>query len=182
MKEFDPTRYRITVVNKDVDGHHFFVGTVVEFPHVKVYEDSWADAYQAILGMISDFYDQACETGEPFPEPSHEEPSYSGRVTVRIPKWLHQRLDEQAIEQEVSLNFHISTLLTEGSNWLQNRASSKTVHEVKVHHLADFSRSHVITLDVSGVQDLEANILEQNKPAQPSSTREVLYNYEQIFH
>ena len=122
MNEFDPTTYRITVVNKEVEGQWFFVGTVAEFPHVKVYEESWKDAYEAIIGMLSDFHDQAIESGEQFPAPFHEEPSYSGRVTVRIPKWLHQRLDEQAVEQGVSLNFHISTLLTESSNWLQKGA------------------------------------------------------------
>ena len=122
MTACNPSAYRITIVNKDVDGHRYFVGTVNEFPHVTVYEDTWADAYTALIGIIEDLYDQALESGEEFPAPWQDVPAYSGRVTVRIPKWLHQRLDEQACEQNVSLNFHISTLLTEGSNWINHGA------------------------------------------------------------
>jgi len=48
------------------------------------------------------------------PEPSREQ-EFSGRFLLRIPKYLHQRLHEEARAQGVSLNQYILSLLSERS-------------------------------------------------------------------
>jgi len=48
------------------------------------------------------------------PEPSREQ-EFSGRFLLRLPKYLHQRLHEDARAEGVSLNQYILSLLAEGS-------------------------------------------------------------------
>ncbi|UOD30489.1 hypothetical protein INH39_01695 [Massilia violaceinigra] len=119
MDNFDASAYNISIVRRPVDGHLYFVGTVKEFPHIKVYEDSWAASYQALQAIIEDLFAESNELGEAFPAPFSEDAGYSGRVTIQLPKWLHARLDSQANIEEVSLSSHIVTLLTIAST---NRA------------------------------------------------------------
>lgn len=112
MENFDASAYNISIVRRPVDGHFYFVGTVREFPHIKVYEDSWTDSYSAIKAILEDLYTEAVELGEKLPEPISEDTNYSGRVTTRLPKWLHARLDAQAKDENVSLNTHVVSLLS----------------------------------------------------------------------
>ncbi|MCS7032092.1 MAG: type II toxin-antitoxin system HicB family antitoxin [Gloeomargarita sp. SKYG116] len=53
----------------------------------------------------------AYEYGDEIPLPSSER-EYSGRLVVRMPKSLHQRLDKEAQAEGVSLNQYIVSLLS----------------------------------------------------------------------
>ncbi len=53
------------------------------------------------------------EEGADIPLPSSEE-TYSGRLLVRLPKYLHRRLAQQAVREETSLNQYIVSLLSGG--------------------------------------------------------------------
>jgi hypothetical protein len=70
MIQFDPTDYRIVIQRKDVEGHFYFVGSVSEFPDVEVFEDSSADAYNAIVGILADLKETSDKDGKPFPSPN----------------------------------------------------------------------------------------------------------------
>ena len=48
----------------------------------------------------------------PKPEPPPPEREYSGRFIVRLPKWLHKSLAESADREGVSLNQHVTALLS----------------------------------------------------------------------
>ena len=52
--------------------------------------------------------------GNPIPEPDPE-PRYSGRLHVRMPKSLHERLVNQAKREGTSLNQWVVTLLAQGA-------------------------------------------------------------------
>jgi hypothetical protein len=127
VKEFDASAYNIMIVRQYIDDHPYFIGSVREFPHIKVYEDSWPDSYEAIKAILEDLYAESLDLGEPFPAPIVDG-SCSGRVTTRLPKWLHQRLDSQAKVENVSLNTHIVSLLSFAlTNYaLSNSVSSNT--------------------------------------------------------
>jgi len=47
----------------------------------------------------------------PFPK-SEEDVSFSGKLSVRMPKYLHQMLSESANKNNVSLNSYINSLLS----------------------------------------------------------------------
>lgn len=55
------------------------------------------------------------EEGAEIPLPRTEE-TYSGKLLVRLPKYLHRRLAQQAEREGVSLNQHIVSLLSGGAS------------------------------------------------------------------
>jgi predicted HicB family RNase H-like nuclease len=59
------------------------------------------------------------ESGEDLPEPLHRR-SYSGKLVVRLPKYLHRQLAIEAAEEDVSLNQLISTKLA-ATGWLTEK-------------------------------------------------------------
>jgi antitoxin HicB len=52
--------------------------------------------------------------GVSIPEPKEHREEYSGKILVRVPKYLHKALAEQASDHGISLNQHISSLLASG--------------------------------------------------------------------
>jgi len=70
-------------------------------------EEALADLEEFKKERFRDFL----ETGKPIPEPEKEE--YSGRFVVRIPKYLHRALAEEAKKNRVSLNQFVTSLLAQ---------------------------------------------------------------------
>lgn len=69
MAKFDPSAYHVTVCRQDVSGHPYFIGTLAEFPDIAVYEDSFQEAVDALLGTVQDLHDAAMSDGASFPAP-----------------------------------------------------------------------------------------------------------------
>lgn len=69
------------------------------------------------------------EDGQEIPLPRTEE-TYSGKFVVRIPKYLHRRLVEQAKKEEVSLNQYVEALLSAGTALHDDRID-KLINEVR---------------------------------------------------
>ena len=110
----DPKRYSICVRLETEDGTDSYVGTVAELPDVLVCEDSYEEAYSAVLGVVADLQDIAKESGRPFPVPvsKRHEAEYSGRVTLRLGKSLHRDISLMADADGVSLNSWICEAIT----------------------------------------------------------------------
>lgn len=123
MNPFDPTEYKIGVQRRIVDDLSCFVGNVSEFPDVEVYEDSYAEAYESIVGIIADLHELATANGQALPPPMAIDHDFSGRIALCVPRWLHHRLDLQAKQNEVSLNTHLCALLVESSTRLDLQPS-----------------------------------------------------------
>jgi len=70
-------------------------------------EEALADLEEFKKERFRDFL----EAGKPIPEPEKEE--YSGRFVVRIPKYLHRALAEEAKKNGVSLNQFVTSLLAQ---------------------------------------------------------------------
>lgn len=111
--EFDPTRYRVTVQSVEEDGETFVKGTVAELPDVAVFGGNVGSVFDEILEVITRLRTMALEHGKAFPAPAASPDEFSGRVTLRVPKSLHARLDRCATLDHVSLNTWIVTALAE---------------------------------------------------------------------
>ncbi len=72
------------------------------------------------------------EDGREIPLPRTEE-VYSGKFVVRIPKYLHRRLAEQANKESVSLNQYVQAILAAGTAGQDERIDKLTreVQELK---------------------------------------------------
>ena len=108
--KFDPETYSISIRKEDVDGDICYVGRVTEFPNISCYEDSFSEAWEMVIDAVTTLKRIADRDGVEFPLPyARTYEDYSGRVTLRIPKSLHARLDRIANEEGTSLNQLILT-------------------------------------------------------------------------
>src|SRR4051812_10280842 len=92
--QFDPHAYTIVVRRVALNGEPVFHGRVIELPDLEAFEPSYEEAYSFLIDAIQTSKSVFDEKGKTFPAPLPEEiPEYSGRVTLRMPKWLHAQLD-----------------------------------------------------------------------------------------
>lgn len=107
-------RYAYTVVWSDEDVA--FVARVAEFPSLAAHGKTAIGALREIQGVVEAVIDDLMESGEQVPAPLSQQ-KYSGKLNVRMPRYLHQRLALEAAQQGVSLN-HFITLKLEGASIL----------------------------------------------------------------
>ena len=85
------------------DEDEAFVARVAEFPSLAAHGDTQEEALDEIKGVvkfvISDLKKGKVEIPEPFGKRS-----FSGRLVLRMPEYLHRRLAVEATKQGVSLN------------------------------------------------------------------------------
>lgn len=109
----DPAKYTIALQQREVDGEVMFAARVKELPDVEVFEPTVEEAYAATLEVIKSLANLAVEDNREFPGPSEAsaDEGFSGRVTLRMPKGLHQRIALVSEQEGVSLNQYMVTVL-----------------------------------------------------------------------
>ncbi len=86
-----------------------------------------------------EFYLEALEAmGEKIPEPQKN--NYSGKISLRIPKYLHKKLAEQAENEGVSINSYLQTII---SLYVGNREYEGKIEE-KFDRLEQISRTGAV--------------------------------------
>ncbi len=91
-----------------------FLVQVVELPGCMTAAETEAEALAQLPEAMSLWLETMLLDGNPIPEPDTE-PTYSGRLHVRMPKSLHERLVHQAEREGTSLNQWVVTLLAQGA-------------------------------------------------------------------
>jgi predicted HicB family RNase H-like nuclease len=113
---FDPHAYTIVIRKVVANGAAVFHGRVIELPDLEAFEPSYEEAYRFLIDTIQTSKSAFDEQGRPFPDPlPPNEESHSGRVTLRMPRWLHARLDFLAQADGTSLNQYMIALLARGA-------------------------------------------------------------------
>jgi len=103
--DFNVDNYTMTIRRTLIDDEAQYVGRIAEFPNVVAYEDTYEEALEILRDAVCTLKTLADEKKQPFPQPlNFQEAEYSGRVTLRIPKSLHAKLDRMALAEDVSLN------------------------------------------------------------------------------
>lgn len=110
--------YTALVRKKEDDGFVSYEAVLKEFGRSVAFEASSPDAALSgayeIGGIV---IDDMLSDGETLPEVEPEKPweSYSGKVTLRMPRSLHYKLHILAEDEGVSLNSLIMKILAEGA-------------------------------------------------------------------
>jgi len=120
----DPYKYTITIQKIDYDGDEYFEGTVRELPDVRTYGENYDEAYQLVVDTISTAAELYEESNRSFPSPLTKKESYSGRVTLRLPKSLHASVTQSAEYEGVSINSYIVSILAEYTGRLIGECTS----------------------------------------------------------
>lgn len=109
--------YHVQLVHDESsDGQVGWVANVVELPGCLAQGDTPEDASRNIYAAMESWFASMLEDGKPIPPPA-EEPSASGRVLLRLPASLHERLAFEARQEGVSLNQLLVGLLAGAVGW-----------------------------------------------------------------
>lgn len=103
--------YPITFYPEEVGG---FTAMVKDLPGCMSQGETLEEAHKMIAEAKELWLEVAHEYGDPIPLP-HTMTTYSGKMMLRMPKYLHQRLAESAKREGVSLNQYLVALLSERS-------------------------------------------------------------------
>lgn len=127
---FDANRYTITVRKGEFDGETCFEATVRELPDVAEYGDTAEEAYALAVDTIETTHEALADQGRRMPVPYVPADSFSGRVTLRIPRSLHRTLDAAADAEGVSLNQQIVNVLNYWSGYAAGAAQPPEIANV----------------------------------------------------
>mgnify|MGYP006431373691 CR=1 FL=1 len=94
-------KYSISVIWSDED--ECFVATCPEFPGLSAFGETRVEAMKEARVALDLFEEQYKEDQNPLPS-SRKLNQYSGQTRIRMPRWLHQNLAEQAEHEDTSLN------------------------------------------------------------------------------
>jgi len=95
--------YHITLVRDVADDRAGWVASVSELPGCFAQGDSEEEALQSLNDVMESWLDYMLEEGREIPLPA-EEPTRSGKILLRLPASLHDRLAWEAEREGVSLN------------------------------------------------------------------------------
>lgn len=112
MNQVNAHKYNITIRLGEFEGEECYQATVKEIPSLSEYADTYEEAYALITDAIETLSEMYAEQGKVFPEPQTvTSTEYSGRVTLRLPRSLHETIAESAENEGISLNSLISNVL-----------------------------------------------------------------------
>jgi len=103
--------YNVVVRKTEIDGDTVFRATVREFPHVLVIGETYNEVYEVAIETIEGLLEAAQEDGKQIPAPMEEDEEFTGRVTLRMPPWLHRSINLISQHHNSSLNQWIVTTL-----------------------------------------------------------------------
>lgn len=103
--------YHKTIVG-DVD--EGYLGMVSELEGCVTAGETEAEALDLLRDAMETWLIRAIETGTPIPEPTPAVPEVSGKLLLRMPRSLHQRLLQRAAEEGTSANQLAVAILAHG--------------------------------------------------------------------
>ena len=157
MIEFDPDVYTITIRKEDVDGETYYVGRVAEFMNVTAYENTHDAALEVIRSALVAIAARSKETGRTLPAPMSDASSEpSGRMTLRMPRSLHAKLNAQVQIDDMS------------ANQLVNLALAEYLTGASIVKMASTKIANVIDENMTNLRNLHGTI---NSTLLSSSTR-----------
>lgn len=80
-----------------------FVARVAEFPSLAAHGETQEEAMREIKAVVEFVLNDLKESDEPIPEPFGKR-SFSGRLVLRMPEYMHRQLALEAMQQGISLN------------------------------------------------------------------------------
>ena len=93
-----------------------WVASVEELPGCIAQGDTPEQAVARVRDVMESWIEFVLERGEQVPEP-RPEPSCSGRILMRLPRTLHERLLAEARREGVSLNQYVMGICASAVSW-----------------------------------------------------------------
>lgn len=100
-----------------------WVAMVKELPGCIAQGDTQEEALGHLRDVMESWIEFMIEHGRPIPPPSPE-PSYGGRILLRVPASLHERLAWEAQREGVSLNQYLLGVAAASVGWREDPAAA----------------------------------------------------------
>lgn len=96
-----------------------YIATAPDLPGCSAFGRTQQEALAELAPAIKAWIEAARSAGNPIPEPARIsiEPQPSGKLLLRLPRSLHSELIRGSKRENVSLNYHIVSLLTKASSF-----------------------------------------------------------------
>ena len=101
--------YQLNVLKIQDDGDTYYKVSVPDLPGLTIYVDNLEDIKDELEASKREWFASRLEQKKNIPLPHNLKKS--GRITLRIPKSLHEELENNASEENVSLNSYINHLI-----------------------------------------------------------------------
>ena len=111
IKGPDAAHYTYTVRWSEEDAA--YIGTVAEFASLAAHGGTELKALHEVHTLVSAVLEDLQGSGEPIPKPYCEQ-SFSGKLNLRMPSYLHRQLAIEAAQYKISLNQLINLRLASG--------------------------------------------------------------------
>lgn len=118
--------YKIEIHSLAPEDGGGFLATVPSLPGCMSDGETPEEALNNVKDAIAAWLETAKELGRTIPEPDVQYKTsndYSGKLSLRIPKYLHKKLSEKAHEEEVSINQLIQSYISFGIGYDQGLKS-----------------------------------------------------------
>lgn len=125
LDEYLALPYRIALTqDSDDESRTGWVAEVEELPGCISQGDTPEEAVASVLDAMAGWISVMLEDGKPIPEP--RDPSFSGRVLLRMPVTLHAELARGAEREGVSLNTYMTNALAGAVSWKNTNGGQVT--------------------------------------------------------
>ena len=105
--------YQVNIIALPENDGGGYLAIVPELPGCKIDGDTPEEALQAIQGAIEEWIEIEKADGKEIPQPKGYRPptDYSGRLGLRLPKWMHAGVAQAAEDEECSINQYIQNAI-----------------------------------------------------------------------
>lgn len=155
------------------DDEKYLEISIAELPGFFVYVDDYSEIKDEVQAAKKEWFAAQIELGRKIPMP-RKKSNKSGRVTLRMPISLHEKLDYLAQEDHVSLNDFIVRTIDKG---LQNShtyevkehleiiesSTDDIKKELQFNEFPSLKESHAVTFSRSGTFEIESKELVQDR-------------------
>lgn len=116
LEHYLTLNYRISLY-RDEEGD--YIAEISDLQGCVAHGSTPEEALQSLDRAKQVWMESRLAAGLEIPEPRHIE-DYSGKILVRMPRHLHQRLSERATLEGVSLNQYVVSLLSDSAGGAQS--------------------------------------------------------------
>jgi len=148
-----------------------FTVTIPDLEGCIAFGETLEEAHKMLTEAKQLWIETYLDEGWNIPEPTEEEiKTYSGKFTVRLPRFLHRRLAELAEYEGTSLNQLVVTLLAEGAERLESRIAPE--EEMSATKQAPFPGNTEI--DIGALGDINSSWRQFSPPHSDTPTLDIL--------
>jgi predicted RNase H-like HicB family nuclease len=121
LKDYLALNYRVTLY-RDEEGD--YIAEIGDLQGCVAHGSTAAEALESLEQAKQVWMESRLAGGLEIPEPRPAQ-SYSGKMLLRMPRYLHQQLSQQASAEGVSLNQYVVSLLSEAAGRVKSGARER---------------------------------------------------------